>query len=137
MLLPTRLQVDEKQYDAKTDNALGRQEVERRGTVMRRHGVDDGAGDDGTDERRGFANYVEEGEEKKVFASRLCEVFPKSVFDSFEEDKARSETRWRRKSFQDVYQDSTSGQDTGKQSQKNNNLPSLRRSVGIHKFVKS
>ena len=45
---------------------------------MRRHGVDDGAGDDGTDERGGFADYVEEGEEKEIFASRL-DVFRVSV----------------------------------------------------------
>ncbi len=63
MLLPTRLQVDEEPHDAETEDALSRQEIEGRGVVVRRHSVDDGTGDDGTDERGGFADYVEEGKE--------------------------------------------------------------------------
>ncbi len=78
MLLPTRLQVDEEPHDAETEDALRRQEVEGRGVVVRPHGVDDGAGDDGTDEGGSFADYVEEGEEKEIFASRL-DVFGVSV----------------------------------------------------------
>ena len=78
MLLPTRLQVDEEPHDAEAEDALGRQKVKRRGVVVRRHGVDDGAGDDGTDERGGFADYVEEGKEKEIFASGL-DVFIVSI----------------------------------------------------------
>ena len=50
LLLPTPLQVDEEQYDAETDGTQCRQEIERGGIVVRGHGINDSAGDDGTDE---------------------------------------------------------------------------------------
>lgn len=72
MLFSTSLQVDEEQYDAETDGTEYRQEVERGGVVVRGHGINDSAGDDGSDER-GFADYIEEGEEEKLFATE-CDL---------------------------------------------------------------
>ena len=73
MLHPTPLQVDAEKYDAETDGTHSRKEVERCGVVVRRHGIDDGTGDDGTNKGRGFADYIEEGEEEELFASR-CDL---------------------------------------------------------------
>ena len=69
LLFPTPFQVDKEQYDAETDGTQCRQEVERSGIVVRGHGINDSAGDDGTDERGGFADYVEEGEEEELLAA--------------------------------------------------------------------
>lgn len=73
LLYPTPLQVDTEQYDAETDGTQGRKEVERCGVVVRWRGIYDGGGDEGTNKRRGFADYVEEGEEEKFLASR-CDL---------------------------------------------------------------
>ena len=69
LLFPTSLQVDEEQYDAETDGTECGQEVERGGVVVRVHGINDSARNDGSDERGGFADYIEEGEEEKFFAT--------------------------------------------------------------------
>lgn len=73
MLHLTPLQIDTEQYDAEADGTQGREKVERCGIVVRRRGIDDGAGDEGTNKRRGFADYIEEGEEEELFASR-CDL---------------------------------------------------------------
>ncbi len=70
LLFPTRLQVDEEQYDAETGDTHGRQEVKRCGSVVRRYGIDDSATDNGTDKRRGFAGNVEERKKEEILASR-------------------------------------------------------------------
>ena len=69
LLFPTSLQVDEEQYDAETDGTESGQEVERGGVVVRGHGINDGARNDGSDEGGGFADDIEEREEEKFFAT--------------------------------------------------------------------
>ena len=82
LLFSTRLQVDEEQHDAETGDTHGRQEVERCGIVVRRCGIDNSAGDNGTDERRGFADNVEERKKEEILASR-CDFGDLNVSFSF------------------------------------------------------
>ena len=58
LLDPTLLHVEEEHYHAETGDAQSYQEVEGRGAVVRGRGIDDCAGDDGTEEGRGVASWI-------------------------------------------------------------------------------
>lgn len=56
LLNPTLFHIDKEHHNAETSDTQGRQEVEGRGTVVRGRGIDDCAGDDGTEKGRGIAS---------------------------------------------------------------------------------
>ena len=63
-------QVDKEQQAHEAGDADSGEEVERGGFVVGGGGVNDNAGKDGADERGGFTNDAEEGEEEEFFAAR-------------------------------------------------------------------